>query len=217
MTLTRRLAVALLALALLATACGGSSDAGSDDAASDEPVLAGYERDPDPTVSEYSLPAVNRDNADFAFRADPGELLMVYFAFTNCPDFCPTTLADTKIALNLLEERAEAVDVAVVTIDPARDSAEILTDYVTAFIDDGIALRTDDQALLQETAFAFGADFRIEESEAGEIEVGHTTHLFLVDDTGSMILTWPFGITTDDIANDLGIMLDRIDNRPTTP
>ena len=195
----RRLLIAVVSLAVLATACGGDP----------EPVLAGYEREPDPTVGEVSLPAVNRGGDDFFFRADPGEILMVYFAFTNCPDFCPTTLADTRIALNELGPRAEDVDVAVVTIDPDRDTPEVISEYVETFIADGIALRTEDQVLLQEAAFAFGADYRIITNDDGETEVGHTTNLFAVDDTGSLILTWPFGVTTDDIANDLGILLDR--------
>lgn len=196
----RRLLIAVVSLALLATACGGGDP---------EPVLAGYEREPDPTVGEVSLPAVNRGGDDFFFRADPGEILMVYFAFTNCPDFCPTTLADTRIALNELGPRAEDVDVAVVTIDPDRDTPDVISEYVETFISDGIALRTEDQVLLQEAAFAFGADYRIITNDDGETEVGHTTNLFAVDDTGSLILTWPFGVTTDDIANDLGILLDR--------
>jgi len=148
---------ALLAVTLVLGACGGT-----------EATLAGYEREPDPTVGTYSLPAVNRGDANFVFQADPGELLMVYFAFTNCPDFCPTTLADTRIALNEIGERADDVDVAVITVDPDRDTAEILTNYVETFIDDGIALRTEDQGLLRDTAFAFGADYRIVTDDAGE-------------------------------------------------
>jgi protein SCO1/2 len=188
----------LLAFALLAVACGG-----------EEATLAGYEIEPDPAVGTYSLPAVNQAGGDFDFRADDDEILMVYFAFTNCPDFCPTTLADTRIALNELGARADEVEVAVVTIDPDRDTPEILTNYVETFIADATALRTEDQTLLRETAFAFGADYRIVTDDAGEIEVGHTTNLFAVDDTGSLVLTWPFGVTTDDIVNDLTILLDR--------
>ena len=188
----------LLAFALLAAACGG-----------EEATLAGYEIEPDPAVGTYSLPAVNQAGGDFDFRADDDEILMVYFAFTNCPDFCPTTLADTRIALNELGARADEVEVAVVTIDPDRDTPEILTNYVETFIADATALRTEDQTLLRETAFAFGADYRIVTDDAGEIEVGHTTNLFAVDDTGSLVLTWPFGVTTDDIVNDLTILLDR--------
>ena len=193
-----RLASMLLAFALLAVACGG-----------EEATLAGYEIEPDPAVGTYSLPAVNQAGGDFDFRADDDEILMVYFAFTNCPDFCPTTLADTRIALNELGARADEVEVAVVTIDPDRDTPEILTNYVETFIADATALRTEDQTLLRETAFAFGADYRIVTDDAGEIEVGHTTNLFAVDDTGSLVLTWPFGVTTDDIVNDLTILLDR--------
>ena len=193
-----RLASMLLAFALLAVACGG-----------EEATLAGYEIEPDPAVGTYSLPAVNQAGGDFDFRADDDEILMVYFAFTNCPDFCPTTLADTRIALNELGARSDEVEVAVVTIDPDRDTPEILTNYVETFIADATALRTEDQTLLRETAFAFGADYRIVTDDAGEIEVGHTTNLFAVDDTGSLVLTWPFGVTTDDIVNDLTILLDR--------
>lgn len=196
--MTRRLSAFVVAFALFAAACGG-----------EEVTLAGYELEPDPAVGEFSLPAVNRGGDDFEFRANSDEILMVYFAFTNCPDFCPTTLADTRIALNELGARASEIDVAVVTIDPDRDTDEVLTNYVETFIADAIALRTDDQVRLQETAFAFGADYRIVTDDAGEIEVGHTTNLFAVDDTGSLVLTWPFGVTTDDIVNDLTILLDR--------
>ena len=199
----RRFVAIAAALMVAATACG----------AEPEPVLAGFERTPDPTVGTFSLPAVNRGGDDFHFQADDGELLMVYFAFTNCPDFCPTTLADTRLALNELGPRAEDIDVAVVTIDPARDSAEAISDYVEAFIPDGIALRTDDEFLLRETTFAFGADFLIDTDDNGEIQVGHTTNLFAVDDTGSLILTWPFGVTTDDFVNDMNILLDRFEAR----
>ncbi|MEM7091615.1 MAG: SCO family protein [Actinomycetota bacterium] len=195
----RRLTLMLVAVAMVAIGCGGSEPA----------TLAGYELEPDPAVGTFALPAVNRGGEDFRFVADEGEILMVYFLFTNCPDFCPTTLADTRIALNELGARASEVDVAAVTIDPGRDTDEILTGYVESFIPDALALRTEDQTVLRETAFAFGADYRIVTDDAGEIEVGHTTSLFAVDDTGSLILTWPFGVTTDDIVNDLTILLDR--------
>ena len=196
-----RASALLVALLMFVTACG----------AEDKPVLAGTELEPNFDVGGQSLPAVNRGGEDFAFRADEGEMLLVYFAFTNCPDFCPTTLSDARFAYDELGERATDIDVAVVTIDPDRDTEEILTSYVEAFFPDGIALRTEDQDRLRETAFAFGADYRITENEEGETEVGHTTRLFAVDETGAMILSWPFGVTIDDYVNDFNILLDRIE------
>jgi len=191
---------AALLLALVATACGGSAE---------EAVLAGYERTPEPTVGTISLPQANHGGGDFSFQADPGKLLMVNFGFSSCPDICPTTLADTRIAFNQLGARADDVDFAFVSIDPERDSEEVLTNYVEAFLEDGIALRTDDEYDLAVAADAFGVSYNVRENDAGEIEVAHTPNIFLVDDTGSIVLTWSFGVPSADIVSDLIILQDR--------
>lgn len=195
----RRLVVVFAACLLFATACGGTA----------ETTFAGYERDPEPLVNEFSLPAVNRGGADFTFQAEADELLLVYFGFASCPDICPTTLADTRLALSELGDRARSIDLAVATVDPARDTDQIITDYVEAFVPTGIALRTDDELALSEAALAFGVSYEIATNDEGEVEVGHTSALFVVDDTGSLVLTWPFGVTTDDMVSDLTTLLDR--------
>ena len=195
-----RLRLALLGVVamLVAGACGGG-----------EVTLAGYERDPEPSVGDITLPAVNRGNVDFAFRAEPGELLLVYFGFASCPDVCPTTLADTRLALADLGDRAQDVNLALVTVDPDRDTPEITTDYVEAFIEGSIALRTDDADALADAANAFGVSYAVTENDAGEIEVAHTPFLFAVDDQGSLVLTWQFGVPPADLTSDLEILLDR--------
>lgn len=188
---------------VLLAACGGSD-------AAEEVTLAGYERTPEPTVGSITLPAANRDTDAFAFKAEPGDLLMVNFGYSSCPDVCPTTLADARLAFSQLGERADDIDFAFVSIDPERDTPEVLTDYVEAFLDDnGIALRTDDPDELAVAADAFGATYFVGENEEGEIEVAHTPNIYLVDDTGSIILTWPFGVPVADIVSDLMILLDR--------
>ena len=190
----------MMALLLVAAACGGGEE---------EAELAGYERTPEPAVGEVTLPQVNGDGGDFTFRADPGELLMVNFGYSSCPDICPTTLADTRIAFNELGDKAGDVDFAFVSIDPERDTPEVLTNYVEAFLADGIAVRTDDNDALAIAADAFGVTYFVGENDEGDLEVAHTPHIFLIDDTGSLILTWPFGVPAADIASDLTILLDR--------
>ncbi len=196
-----------LAIALILSACGSGSDS---EAADQGPVLAGYEREPEPTVGEVTLPAVNRSGEDFAIKADPGEMLIVYFGFANCPDICPTTLADTRLALADLGPRADDVNVAFITVDPERDTDQITTDYVEAFIEGSIALRTEDPQELLIAADAFGVTYQIVENDDGDIEVAHTPNLYVVDDQGAIILTWPFGVPATDIASDLNILLDRV-------
>ena len=201
---TLQLLTLVATLVLFAAACGGS-----DDGANNESALAGYERTPAPEVGSITLPAANRTPADFTFQADPDELLMVTFGYSSCPDICPTTLADSRLALSQLGDRAAAVALAFVSIDPERDTDDVLTNYVEAFIDDGIAVRTDDADALALAADAFGVTYFVGENDAGDLEVAHTPHVFLVDDQGSMILTWPFGTTADDMASDLDLLLDR--------
>jgi protein SCO1/2 len=200
--------VAGLALAL--AACGGSGDdAASDDEAAEESAFAGIQRDPAPDVSAIALPEASAADAPFTTVADDGELLLVYFGFTNCPDICPTTMADVRAARSDMDAAdAERVDLAMVTVDPGRDTGELLTEYVRSFVPEAHALRTDDEAALRAAATAFGADFLVEVDDAGEVEVGHTSHLYAVDDAGRMVLQWPFGTSADDMRSDMELLLD---------
>ena len=189
-------ALAMLTLAVTAlVACGGGDNAG----------FAGYSRLPAPQVGDVSLPRAD-GTGDVAFRADDGGLLLVYFGYTNCPDFCPTTLADLKVALNRVGDAATAVDVAMVTVDPERDLA-ILDDYITSFFIDGIALGTTDPTVLTAATEPFGVSYLVTQNDAGGTDVAHSTQLYAVDDTGSLVLTWPFGIETQELADDIADLL----------
>ena len=108
----RRLVTLALAAALTIGACGG-----------DPPrELAGYRREPAPLVGDLSLPDLTEQGTDLSLRAEPGHLLVVYFGYTNCPDFCPTTLSDLKLAMRRMDaDDAARIDVAMVTVDPVRE------------------------------------------------------------------------------------------------
>lgn len=191
-----KLSSVLVGLLLVVTACGG-----------DEPrELAGYRRTPPPEVGEFELPDLADGGAPFALRAEPGELLVVYFGYTNCPDFCPTTLSDVRLARQRLDE-PERVDVAMIAIDPDRD-LPILADYVGGFFEDGHALGTDDPDLLARVAAPFGTTYLVETNEEGEIEVGHRTDLYAVDDQGRLAITWQFGTEIAELAADMEALLD---------
>jgi protein SCO1/2 len=184
------LAVALLALG----ACG-----------SDPHEFAGHRTEPAPQVGGTALPDLADGGAEFAFRAQPGELLLVYFGYTNCPDACPATLGDTAIAEREIDldtpGAAERIDVAMVTVDPERD-LPVVADYVAAFHADGHALGTDDPAALRAAAVAFGASYEV----AGD-EVAHSDHLYAVDDTGTVVMTWTWPTPLDALTADLRELL----------
>jgi protein SCO1 len=202
----RALVVALITVVgLLAGACG--DDGG-------EVAFVGITRDDPLRVGAVSLPEVAAGQVDreFAFQAaTPGELLLVYFGYTSCPDLCPATLADIRNALGQLGPDAERVSVALVTVDPDRDTPEVMTGYLGSFVERGHALRTEDPDALATVEAAFGASHTISVDDAGRIEVAHTSVTYAVDHTGAVLVEWPFGVDGDAMAHDLRLLFAQMD------
>ncbi|MCP3992747.1 MAG: SCO family protein [Actinomycetia bacterium] len=170
--------------------------------------FAGFERTPTPLVGELALPAVEADGSetDFTFQADEGDILLVYFGYTSCPDVCPTTLSDVRRAADRLGDDAERVDLAMITIDPLVDTPDIVAGYVSSFLPRAVALRTLDDDRLRAVADVFGADYGYTDQD-GEQQVYHTGSLYAIDSSGQLILTWSFGTPIDDLESDLGRLL----------
>ncbi len=189
----------LLSAAALLAGCGGSAEAD----------FAGSRREPAPAVDSVSLPAVSPDGAatPFEFRADDGNVLLVYFGYTSCPDVCPTTMSDISASQAQLGDDGDRVQLAMATIDPERDTPEVLSAYVNGFVDGGVALRTEDEVQLQEAADLFGVFYEVGTSDEGVVEVLHTGTLFGVDDSGTLVASWAFGTPQSDLLNDLEILL----------
>jgi len=109
----------------------------------------------------------------------------VLFGFTSCPDYCPTTLADLRLALSSLGKQAERVQVVFVTVDPERDSRDALKKYLAQFDPTFIGLRGN----VKETKSA-AQDFRtLFQKKAGgqgkAYVVDHTTGVYVIDARGN--------------------------------
>lgn len=189
-------AAVLIVLALVVASCGG-----------EEAQLAGSVRTPLPEVGGLTLPDAGRGGEPFAMRAADGGLLVMYFGYTSCPDVCPTTLADLRKAFRELGDDAAHIDLAMATVDPERDTDEVITGYVQSFIPGAHGLRTEDDALLSSVAGAFGAVYSVTEADDGDVEVVHSGQVYVIDDQGRLRVTWPFGMTAADMAGDLELLL----------
>ena len=209
MTLRRVLPLSATAVLALGLALGA---AGCDDTGSDAPTsLDGVVRTPPRNVSSVTLPdeTPGADGAPFSMKAAPGELLLAYFGYTNCPDVCPTTLSDIGVALRKLpRSERDRVDLAFVTVDPARDSGEKLASYLDHFVARGHALRTTDAALQQSAQDAFGVVAR-QIPEGTSYSMEHTAVTYVIDDTGRVVVEWPFGTQPAAMADDLRYLFDR--------
>ena len=202
--------LAVVALALVATGCGSDGGSAGGDGGSGQ--LEGLVRTPPLEVGATSLPQVAEDGTEtpFAFKAPAGGLLFVAFGYTNCPDVCPTTLSDIRKAKEQLGDRGDQVDVAFATIDPERDTPEVMNAYLGSFVTSGgHPLRTTDADALAEVQDAFQITSKVEKKPDGTVEVAHTARSFVVDPTGEVVVEWTFGTSADAMAADLGLLLDR--------
>jgi protein SCO1/2 len=165
--------------------------------------LAGIVREPAPVVDATPVPSLTNPGNDVVFRAEQGGFQAVYFGYTNCPDVCPTTMADWAITLRRLpEELAAQVSTVMVTVDPDRDN-DILPGYVESFVADAEAAGTTDADVLAAAAAPFGVSYEVVTNDEGEVEVSHSGFLYLVDDQGRLVVTWPFGTSSTEMAADL--------------
>ncbi|HUJ04150.1 MAG TPA: SCO family protein [Rhizomicrobium sp.] len=110
-----------------------------------------------------------------------GREVLLYFGYTNCPDVCPTTLANITAALNRLGARAKDLRVLFVTVDPDRDKLSVLDAYVKAFSPEMVGLRGDADALAK-----LARRYRVAYSvDAGPpYEVSHSSAVFFFDADG---------------------------------
>jgi protein SCO1/2 len=144
-----------------------------------------------------------RSLADFR-----GKVVVVSFGFTHCPDVCPTTLADFASALKRLGQDRDRVQVLFVTLDPARDTPELLREYVRAFDPTFVALRGDAAATDKVTR-----DFKVyaqkrEGKTPGDYSIDHSAQSFVFDSQGRVRLVIGYGVEPEKIASDLRLLLN---------
>jgi protein SCO1 len=137
-----------------------------------------------------------------------GKVVVVDFGYTQCPDVCPTTLHDYAQALQKLGADAAQVQLLFVTVDPRRDTPQLLKEYVRAFDPRFLALRGDAQATERVTK-----DFKVYAQERpGKTEqsytVDHSSQVFVFDREGRLRLMIPAATAPADIASDLRVLLD---------
>ena len=201
----------LIATMLLSTAVVFSG-CGSDDGPAG---LKGIVREPPMQVGSISLPNENpATKASLNYLKGSGDgLMLVYFGYTYCPDVCPTTLADVRLAIEKLKpEDQKRVTVGMVTVDPGRDSGKVLNEYMGHFIDEAAfaTFRPRDKAGLARAEKAFGASSSLSKKRKdGSYDVSHPAEVYAVDSNGEVPVEWSFGTDWEDIASDLATVLNR--------
>jgi protein SCO1/2 len=156
-------------------------------------------------ASDFELRQV--DGKPFRLSDQKGKIVLLYFGYTSCPDVCPATLANYKQIHEQLGDKADQVEFVMVTVDPERDTPEKIARYVSAFNPAFVGLSGN----LDELKSIWGAyGVYVEKEDSGSAAgylVSHTSQIFVIDQDGNLGLTFPFGMTADDMAEDIRHLL----------
>ena len=122
-----------------------------------------------------------------------GKAVVIFFGYTQCPDVCPTTMAELKAAMQLLGPDAQRVQVLFVTLDPERDTRELLANYVPAFDPSFLGLFGDAASTAK-----IAKDFRVFYQKhagptPGSYTLDHTAGSYVFDPQGRVRLFVRYG------------------------
>ncbi|PKO47843.1 MAG: SCO family protein [Betaproteobacteria bacterium HGW-Betaproteobacteria-22] len=136
-----------------------------------------------------------------------GKVVALLFGYTHCPDVCPTSMVDLKHTRKLLGARANELQVIFVTVDPERDTQQVLAAYVPAFDAGFIGLRGS----MEETATVL-KDFKIfaakvENKGRSGYTIDHSAGIYVFDKTGQVRLYVDYGSKPSEIAADIEKLL----------
>ena len=137
-----------------------------------------------------------------------GRVVVLFFGFTHCPDICPTTLADVAAVMKKLGKDADRVQVLMVTVDPERDTPEVLSKYVPAFDPRFIGLYGDAVAT-QRAAKEFKI-FYEKRKAGGSYSVDHSGQSYVIDPQGRLRLFVRHDRIAQDLAEDLRALLSEM-------
>ncbi len=169
-------------------------------------------------LSNFSIADENRVGGEFNLTThlnEPysstdslGKVILVFFGFTHCPDVCPNTLGTVQSALNQLGAQAERVQPLFISVDPKRDTPEILNNYLKYFGNNFIGL-TGSSDEIDKVIEQFQAFYSFEGSVTdGNYSVDHTSNLYIINTVGEVSNIIPHGLPAEFITEKIQKQLD---------
>ena len=193
------LLAALLALALVQAGCDRLG----------EPAAKASFRGVDITGADYakSLSLTDQNGQPRSLADFKGKVVVVFFGYTQCPDVCPGTMAELAQIKRALGQDGDRVQGVFVSVDPERDTAEILKSYLASFDASFVALRgsaEQTKAAAKEFKVFYG---KVPGKTEGSYSVDHTAGSFVFDPQGKVRLFVRYGSGPEALTADLKALL----------
>ncbi len=159
-----------------------------------------------PIGGDFEL--TDHNGRQFDLSSLRGKAVVILFGYTSCPDACPTTLSKLSAVFRHLGDDAKRVKVLYVSVDPQRDTPEVLKEDLGSFQVDALGL-TGTKGAVDKVVAMYGAEYEIVPTpkSAAKYSVAHTTTLYALDSAGRTRLEFPYDATVDQIVNGLRAIL----------
>ncbi len=189
----RKSALPMLAAVMLAVVASigllvwlaGNRNAGSSNG---EPLIGG------------AFELVDQDGKPFTDKDLKGKYSLIYFGYTYCPDICPTELQTMTAALEMLGPLAEKIRPIMISVDPERDTPEVLKEYISNFHPSFIGL-TGTPEQVKKAAAAYRTFYRKVAEEGGDdYQMDHSSIVYLMDPDGKYLKHFAYGTTPEKMA-----------------
>ncbi len=142
---------------------------------------------------------VDQNGKAFSEADLKGKWHLVFFGYTHCPDTCPTALNEMSLALDRLGKERDAVGIVFISVDPERDTPELLKSYVASF-DAPIVALTGSADAVKEAAKAYRVYYAKHPRAEGGYDMDHSAVIYVMDPEGRFTATFTPDATADDMA-----------------
>ncbi len=162
--------------------------------------------EPYPAAPQIELTKASGET--FRLSDQKGKVVLLFFGYTSCPDVCPTTMAELKQVVDQLGSKANSVEVVFASVDPERDTPQVIQKYADHFNPSFVGLSgpMDKMQALWDAYGIFREKVPLQNSAVG-YTINHTARITLIDQQGNMRLSYGIDTPVDNIVHDIKLLL----------
>jgi len=161
----------------------------------------------EPPIPAKDFVLTDQHRQPFHLADYQGEVVLLFFGYTYCPDVCPATLTDLKFIFDQLGEQSDKVKFVFITVDPDRDTPDQLERHLKLFNPNFIGL-TGEFTELEKVWGDYGV-YRAKQDSTSDTAylVEHTARVYVIDQSNQLRLTFPFGMDREGMLKDIQQLL----------
>jgi protein SCO1 len=167
----------------------------------------------EPPQAAPPIIGIDQDGNAFSLESLQGNVALVFFGYTNCPDVCPTTLAEMRLLRSQITDKTDNVKVVYVTVDPERDTPARMKEFLPVFDPTfiGVHMNSIDLEPVKQAYGVFAEKAYYDASDPAKgYSVDHTARTYLIGPRGRLVTSYPYQSPIENIQKDVEYLLSEV-------